>query len=437
MRIDKNNYEAFFLDYYEGTLTDTQVQELMAFLEQHPHLKVEFDSFENVSLHEFEEVISLENKEQLKKEEVNENNFDLFAIAYAEGRLSPAEQRSLFAFIEKNPAYSSQLELYRKTILPVENIIFDAKQNLKKSEDEIMPVMSDKAVLFISAVEGILTPEQQQQLDTLLLDETSRKEFDLHKKTKLQADASVIFPGKSSLKRKEPSRVLPLYYYWSAAASVAILIAAYFLLRQPSAISPGESLARISYEHPAVNFAHTKKTLPLNNDPSFVKKQQTFIVRSNNGHDPLHKKNDVIHPKGEKQEIIVQQPPGKKDSTQKDVIANNKTGYNNIVLVNSFNDSDEVPLKKKDDEYLTLGEALTYKVKNALLKDEMQDEYSYREDKKKFTWYDAVLVLTKGIRNLTGRDVEVKKKYNDDNRLVAYEFSAGRYSYTRPVRPNP
>ena len=48
--INKNNYEAFFLDYYEGNLTTEQVAELLLFIEQHPEHKEEFESFENISL---------------------------------------------------------------------------------------------------------------------------------------------------------------------------------------------------------------------------------------------------------------------------------------------------------------------------------------------------------------------------------------------------
>src|ERR1051326_5000921 len=228
MRIHKNNYEAFFLDYYEGTLTPAQVQEPMAFLEQHPYLKEEFENFENISLNEFEDEIRLENKDAMKKDMVNDHNFEEFAIAYAEGRLSAVQEAALLDFVEKNPSFKIQLELYRKTILPVEHVDFVNKDALKKNEDELMPVMSVKETLFISAIEGILTTGQQQQLAALLADETHSREFELYKRTRLSADAQVVFPDRSALKRKEPARVIPLYYYWSAAASIALLIAAYF-----------------------------------------------------------------------------------------------------------------------------------------------------------------------------------------------------------------
>lgn len=50
MNINSHNYEAFFLDYHEGNLSPQQVADLLLFLEQHPGLKQDFDSFENIRL---------------------------------------------------------------------------------------------------------------------------------------------------------------------------------------------------------------------------------------------------------------------------------------------------------------------------------------------------------------------------------------------------
>ena len=45
MNIDKNNYEAFFLDYHEGNLSPQEVADLYLFLSQYPELKKEFEDF--------------------------------------------------------------------------------------------------------------------------------------------------------------------------------------------------------------------------------------------------------------------------------------------------------------------------------------------------------------------------------------------------------
>ena len=65
-KINKHNYEAFFLDYYEKNLSTEEVAELMLFLENHPNLKEEFEDYEEIIL-EPDTTVIFENKNSLKK----------------------------------------------------------------------------------------------------------------------------------------------------------------------------------------------------------------------------------------------------------------------------------------------------------------------------------------------------------------------------------
>ncbi len=69
MDINRNNYEAYFLDYRENNLTPGQVAELLVFLEQNPDLKEEFESFESFSLFLIKTSGS-NDKENLKKRDL-------------------------------------------------------------------------------------------------------------------------------------------------------------------------------------------------------------------------------------------------------------------------------------------------------------------------------------------------------------------------------
>ncbi|MDA9072069.1 hypothetical protein N9J85_00060 [bacterium] len=55
-KIGLHNYEAWFLDYSEGNLTENQMMELEVFLEQHPNLKQELTDFEVVLLQDSEDI---------------------------------------------------------------------------------------------------------------------------------------------------------------------------------------------------------------------------------------------------------------------------------------------------------------------------------------------------------------------------------------------
>ncbi len=134
MSISQYNYEAYFLDYYEGTLDAHATQELMDFLAHHPELKEEFESYEPVSLNDKEE-IKFEGKESLKKSltPVNANNFDEFAVQYIEGTLNAESKAQFLNFIKLNPVYENELALYQKTKLTTDiTIVFTDKEFLKK-----------------------------------------------------------------------------------------------------------------------------------------------------------------------------------------------------------------------------------------------------------------------------------------------------------------
>ncbi|MCD6112173.1 MAG: hypothetical protein J7J86_02775 [Bacteroidales bacterium] len=137
-KVNKNNYEIYILDYYEGNLSDNQVDELMLFLAENPKLKEEFDNFENITLSP-DMSIEFKDKDKLKKNiitpcnNINENNYENFFIADLEGDISSEKSENLKTFIEKNPCLKKEYETFKLTYLkPDESIVFENKKSLKK-----------------------------------------------------------------------------------------------------------------------------------------------------------------------------------------------------------------------------------------------------------------------------------------------------------------
>jgi hypothetical protein len=90
MNINRNNYEVYIIDYFDGKLDPVQTAELMYFLSQNPDLEYEFNAFENLKMPESQ--IKFNDKEVLKKEyadvkSVTDINFEEFCIAEIEGDL--------------------------------------------------------------------------------------------------------------------------------------------------------------------------------------------------------------------------------------------------------------------------------------------------------------------------------------------------------------
>lgn len=137
MKINKENYEIYFLDYFEKRLTPEQVAELMVFLEAYPDMKAEFEAFELLTI--ADQVDSAETSfADLKKPEyktvgsVDAWNFEEKMVAYIEGDLSEQEQIDLRNFSTVNPKAKHELSIFHKTKLATESITYPVKSELKK-----------------------------------------------------------------------------------------------------------------------------------------------------------------------------------------------------------------------------------------------------------------------------------------------------------------
>ncbi len=163
MKINRENYPLYFLDHFEGRLSDEGRRELLVFLESHPDLRAEFEAFEMVGL-EGADQVEFPGKDSLKKDlwaaahgpahaetEVAILSEDLFApddqgvlrvrparvdtvlIAFTEGDLDKEQEEAARAFLSANPAYQKDLELLRAARLrPEPAATCPGKQALKR-----------------------------------------------------------------------------------------------------------------------------------------------------------------------------------------------------------------------------------------------------------------------------------------------------------------
>jgi hypothetical protein len=138
MEINKENYEIFILDYYEGRLNQSEELALFAFLDANSEIKAEFESFENISFADTE-AISFDLKESLKKTDasapaiINLTNYNSFFIAAIEGDLTAAQQKQLDIFLLQHPDLNEEFHLFQLTKLTADkNIVFENKPQLKK-----------------------------------------------------------------------------------------------------------------------------------------------------------------------------------------------------------------------------------------------------------------------------------------------------------------
>lgn len=208
MKINKENYPVYFLDYYEDRLSEAARAELMDFLARHPELKEAFDDFEAVRL-EMDESVLFPGKGSLKRGVVTPDNFDWYLSAYVSGDLGDKERAAVEAFAQTTPGHARELSLMKLTRLePDASIVFEGKQALKRH------VLSPAA-----AVSGAGMP--------------------------LSADAvgGEQVSAAEGAQEKSP-RVRPLFapggrvWYYGSVAAVVMIMAGLFFLRGPQPSVP-------------------------------------------------------------------------------------------------------------------------------------------------------------------------------------------------------
>jgi hypothetical protein len=130
MKINRNNYESFFIDYLEGNLDEKLVDDFIEFLQQNPDLKEELSLFETVSVGQ--EEITFGKKELLLKEKYDiEKEFNQAAIASLEGEISPSEKVEFDNYLFTHPEKQKEAKLFILTKLqPDQSVVFNKKNNL-------------------------------------------------------------------------------------------------------------------------------------------------------------------------------------------------------------------------------------------------------------------------------------------------------------------
>lgn len=131
------NYEAFYLDFLEGTLSEQDTALFLKFMEEHPELRLEDESFVAMD----DEFVALDQtfKENLKQVSFNEaaislNNVEQFLIAQTEGLLSEHKNAELNVFLAQDSALLHAQRVYAHTKMTADvSIVYAEKSSLKQA----------------------------------------------------------------------------------------------------------------------------------------------------------------------------------------------------------------------------------------------------------------------------------------------------------------
>ena len=130
MKITRDNYEVYFLDYLEGNLDENLVDDFLEFLQQNPDLKEELSMMETAPIVPGSAVFI--NKKKLYKEKYDaEKEFNQAAIALIEGDISASEKAEFDAYLLKHPEKQKEVQRFQQTKLhPDKTVVFARKSKL-------------------------------------------------------------------------------------------------------------------------------------------------------------------------------------------------------------------------------------------------------------------------------------------------------------------
>ncbi len=181
MKINKENYGRFIVDYYDGQLSTEEEQMLLLFLDQYPVLKKEFINFEEVPVLP-KEPLKYSGKQALKRPKivafggVTEDNFAEYFVLSQDDELAVDEQQAVETFLQHNLHLQEEYRQFGLAkVAPDESIVFDRKEHLHKRR--AIPVMryagmavAAVLLLFLGIRFFLSTPEQKTESKQLAVE---------------------------------------------------------------------------------------------------------------------------------------------------------------------------------------------------------------------------------------------------------------------------
>jgi hypothetical protein len=428
--INLHNYEAWFLDYFEGNLNEAQITELTSFLDENPELRAEFDGdFEDVTLET--ESINFNLKDDLKKPAlINHENVDDFMIAENEGLLDNRAKLELGAFVEANNLEADR-KLYSLVYLAKTNVIrYPNTAQLKKSAFVNHENVDD---LLIAENEGLLNETEKQELGDFVAANHLEKDRELYSMVYLAKTNAIRFPNKEKLKKG--GAIVPLFIRYAAAAAIALLIAfALFynfgkesteprFAEENPIVNPVEELinpekdnfnnSNLAAEEESDDFSPAEKILDIESP------QETEVAdRNKNQNKGLREKHGPDRKKKYQPQTLdnhvrtLAVSPVETPKTLKDFEFDIPTLSNSDIAENSSN-----------NKTYTLWEYAGVKIKEKVFGQENVEDGRIREN-------DFAQALASSVNKVSNRDIITFEDRSSTN-AIDYDFKLGKVGFNR------
>jgi anti-sigma factor RsiW len=164
MKIDRHNYEEFFLLYVDNELNPDQKKQVEKFVQENAHLQEEFVMLQQSKLITDDSIV-FGRKDLLMKDEessfINMSNYEEWLVLYTDNELNEDERATVEKFSNAHTHVKAELDLFIQTKLQSEEIRFPEKKSLYRTKEKIRSIslvwrrVAVAAILIIAA--GVIT----------------------------------------------------------------------------------------------------------------------------------------------------------------------------------------------------------------------------------------------------------------------------------------
>ncbi len=231
-KINRHNYEAYFLDFAEGNLSAMQIIDLEDFLRENPELRSELDDFEIIELPDANtnsELWGSLKKPDMKALHENTELRDSFFHKAVENELSTYELKMLKDLI-KDDAFAKEYDLWKRIVLVADGSKIQKGSLYQFGLDQSLAEFNYDYYL-IARGEGLLSAFQNAELEKFAeARPNGARELAIADSIKLRSAQGIFYPNKSNLYQKEKKGLV--IWLYRAAAIAAVLLLGVFIWNQ-------------------------------------------------------------------------------------------------------------------------------------------------------------------------------------------------------------
>jgi len=166
MKITRENYEIFLIDYLDENLDAESNLELESFLEENPDIKEEMDGLQSYCLKQT--TVSFPNKEDLLQSEFGVTETERLLVGELERDLTADEQNQLLELKRNRPELERDTKLFGFTKLKADLSLRFADKATLKRQQRILPLWSYAAAasIVLAITAGMLFWDTNSSLNT-------------------------------------------------------------------------------------------------------------------------------------------------------------------------------------------------------------------------------------------------------------------------------